>query len=213
MIRLLIADDHMMFREGIKGLLDGFADLQVVAEASNHAEMTACIRNTAIDVAVTDFSMPGRDGIDMITHLRTLRTNLPILVLTMHGEAQLAARALRAGASGFITKDAAAEELVGAIRRLAEGGQYVCPPIAEKLALAYSMQDGEAQPHSKLSNKEYKVFEMLVAGKSGNQIAEELSLSAKTVSTHKTRLLRKMNLSNYSELIRYAIQHNLRNTV
>jgi DNA-binding NarL/FixJ family response regulator len=153
--------------------------------------------------------MPGRDGIEMISHIRGIAPALKILALTMHREEQYAARALRAGCQGYITKDYAAEQLVAAIRRLAAGSSYICPIIAERLAMEFSRNDSEKAPHARLSNREYKVFEMLVGGKSGTQIAGELSLSAKTISTHKARLLRKMNLDNQTALVRYAMDHNL----
>lgn len=212
MCRLIIADDHLMFREGIKGLLADQADFEIVAEAADCSEVIASVIAHPADVLITDFTMPGRDGIEMIAHVRALRSSLRILVLTMHHEPQIAARALRAGANGYITKDSAAEQLVEAIRVLATGGQYIFPAIAQQLALAYSLHDSDEHPHTRLSTREYKVFELLLAGRSGMEIAEELSLSAKTVSTHKVRLFRKMNLQNHADLVRYAIQHNLLQT-
>ena len=209
MIRLLIADDHQMFREGIKLLLAEEPDFSVVAEAANHAEINAAIRSQQIDIAILDLSMPGRDGFEMVTHVKTLHPKLPVLVLTMHMQEQYAIRTLRAGADGYLTKSYAAEQLVAAVRRLAAGGQYVCAIVAERLALGVSRNDANEQPHSRLTNREYKVFEMLVVGKSGSQIALELSLSIKTVSTYKVRLLQKMNMSNQAELIHYAIANNL----
>jgi DNA-binding NarL/FixJ family response regulator len=209
MIRILIADDHLMFRQGIGWLLADEDDFEIVAEASNYAEVIAAVRTQALDLVVLDLSMPGRDGIEMIGHIRTIAPALKILVLTMHHEEQYAARSLRAGCNGYITKDYAGEQLVDAIRRLAEGRGYICPNIAERLAMEFSRPDAEETPHARLSNREYKIFEMLVEGKSGIQIADELSLSAKTVSTHKARLLRKMNLNNQTELVRYAMDHHL----
>ena len=209
MIRILIADDHVMFRQGITWLLTDESDFEIVAEASSYGEVIAAIRATAPDLVVLDLSMPGRDGIEMIGHIRSIASNLKILVLTMHHEEQYAARALRAGCHGYITKDYAAEQLVDAIRRLISGNGYICPNIAERLAMEFSRHDAEETPHARLSNREYKIFEMLVDGKSGIQIAEELSLSAKTVSTHKARLLRKMQLQNQTELVRYAMEHKL----
>lgn len=209
MIRLLVADDHLMFRQGVTWLLRDEDDFQIVAEASTYAEVIAAVRNSDPDLIVLDLSMPGRDGIEMIGHIRSIAPALKILVLTMHNEEQYAARALRAGCHGYITKDYAAEQLVDAIRRLLSGNGYICPSIAERLAMEFSRQHPEETPHARLSNREYKIFEMLVYGKSGIEIAEELSLSAKTVSTHKARLLRKMNLQNQTELVRYALEHKL----
>lgn len=209
MIRLLVADDHLMFRQGIAWLLAEEKDFEIVAQAANATEVMMAVREKVLDVVVLDLSMPGRDGIEMISHIRSIAPLLKILALTMHNEDQYAARALRAGCQGYITKDYAAEQLVAAIRRLAAGSSYICPIIAERLAMEFSRHDTEKAPHARLSNREYKIFEMLVGGKSGMQIAEELSLSAKTISTHKARLLRKMNLHNQTALVRYAMDHNL----
>ena len=209
MIRLLIADDHLMFREGIKRLLSDEPDLAVAGEAGDYSEVISCIRSHPVDVAILDLSMPGRDGFEMIAHVKALQPKLPILILTMHMEEQYAMRALRAGADGYLTKAYAAEQLVSAVRRLASGGQYLCAMVAERLAIGFSRRDTGEQLHTKLSNREYKVFEMLVAGKSASTIARELSLSIKTVSTHKVRLMSKMNMSNLAELIRYAITYKL----
>jgi DNA-binding NarL/FixJ family response regulator len=209
MIRLLVADDHLMFRQGITWLLADEGDFEVVAQAANSAEVIAAVRDNLLDLVVLDLTMPGRDGVEMISHIRSIAPTLKILALTMHQEEQYAARALRAGCHGYITKDYAAEQLVAAIRRLMAGSSYVCPMIAERLAMEFSRPDPEKAPHARLSNREYKVFEMLVGGMSGIQIASELSLSAKTVSTHKARLLRKMNLSSQTALVRYAMDHHL----
>jgi two-component system invasion response regulator UvrY len=209
MIRILIADDHLMFRQGIGWLLAEEKDLELVAQASHYGEVVAALRSQRIDLVILDLSMPGRDGIEAISHLRQIAPGLRILVLTMHHEEQYAARALRAGCHGYLTKDYAAEQLVEAVRRVAAGGAYVCPSIAERLAMEFSRHDPKEMPHSRLSNREYRVFEMLVDGKSGIEIAAALSLSAKTVSTHKARLLRKMNMHNQSELVRYAVEHDL----
>lgn len=207
MIRLLIADDHMLFRQGLKQLLAGKPDLEVVAEASSCSEVIECLRRQPVDVAVLDLSMHGRDGVELIRHVKALWPQLPVLVLTMHSHEQYAARALKAGASGYVTKDCAAEQVVTAIRRLAQGGEYISPNIAERLALQLARYGEPDLPHASLSDREFKIFEMFVQGKTGTQIAAELSLSKKTVSTHKVRLLKKMNLRNEYELVHYAIGH------
>jgi two-component system invasion response regulator UvrY len=209
MIRLLVADDHVMFREGLKRLLADEPDFDVAVEAANCSEVINGIRDQSLDVAILDLTMPGRDGFEMISHAKALHPKLPILVLTMHAEAQFALRAMRAGADGYLTKDNAAEQVVTAVRRLVSGGKYMCASMAERLALEFSRNDGNEPLHTKLSNREYKVFEMLVSGKGCMQIGRELSLSIKTVSTHKVRLFRKMNMSNQADLIRYAIANNL----
>jgi len=207
MIRLLIADDHTMFRQGLKQLLVEQPDLRVVAEAGNAQEVLEGLHKHSIDVVILDLSMPGRDGIELIQHVKNMRPTLPLLVLTMHDHEQYASKALKAGASGYITKDCAAEQVVIAVRRLAQGGEYISPGIAEKLAFQLTRQGVSTQPHTSLSDREFKIFEMFVLGKTGTQIAAELSLSKKTVSTHKVRLLKKMNLRNEFELVHYAIEH------
>jgi len=207
MIRLLIADDHTMFRQGLKHLLAEQADLRVVAEAANAQEVLECLHKHPVDVAIMDLSMPGRDGIELIQHIKGIWPSLPVLVLTMHGHEQYASKALKANAAGYITKDCAAEQVVIAVRRLSQGGQYISPGIAERLALQLTRNNVAAKPHTSLSNREFKIFEMFAQGKNGTQIAAELSLSKKTVSTHKIRLLKKMNLRNEFELMHYAIEH------
>ncbi len=209
MIRLLLADDHRMFREGLRRLLSDQPDLEVVAEASTSSEAIEAIRVNEIDVAVVDLSMPGRCGPELIGHAKSLRPEMRILVMTMHDEEPHVTQALRAGADGYATKEIAAVEMNSAIRRLHAGGRYLSPAVAECLALGVAMNTRGDHRHSKLSDREYRIFEMLVAGKRGWEIATELSLSEKTVSTHKVNVLKKMNLANRTELIRYAIREQL----
>jgi DNA-binding NarL/FixJ family response regulator len=209
MIRLLIADDHHLFRQGLKRLLADHTDMKVVAEAADGDQVIEAVRAQAIDVAVLDLSMPGRDGLDMIAQVKVLKPALHVLVLTMHGEESYVLRALRAGADGYMTKENAAEEMVEVVRRLAAGGKYVGPGIAERVAWRLAHYDRCEQPHTTLSARELKVFQMLVAGKRGAEIAQELSLSEKTVSTHKAHVLKKMNMTNSTELVLYAVKHQL----
>lgn len=209
MFRLLVADDHRMFREGVVRLLADDPQLTVAAEAATCAEALEAVRTQSIDLALIDLNMPGRGGPDLIAHLKSVDARLRILVVTMHGEETHVTHAMRAGADGYLTKEHAAEELLRAIRRVARGERYVCASVAERLALGIVAGDANEQPHSLLSEREYKVFEMLVAGKRGHEIADELSLSQKTVSTHKSHVLRKMNASNRTELVLYAIKHRL----
>lgn len=209
MIRLLAADDHQIFRQGLKRLLSDHDDLRLVAEAANCAEVIDALRVQEVDVAILDFSMPGRDGAELVSHAKSLRPEMSILVMTMHGEEPFVSQALRAGADGYITKENAAEELIHAIRRLASGGRYVCPAVAEQLARGISTPEQGELRHTRLSGREYKIFEMLVAGKRGWEIAQELSLSEKTVSTHKAHVLQKMNVTNRTELLLYAVKHQL----
>ena len=209
MIRLLLADDHRMFREGLSRLLSDQPDLEVVAEAASSSEAAEAVRLHEIDVAIFDLSMPGRCGPALISHAKSLRPEMRVLVLTMHAEEPHVTQSLRAGADGYATKEIGAAEIVAAIRRLRAGGRYVCPEVAERLALGIATNPHGDQRHARLSDREYRVFEMLVAGKRGWEIASELSVSEKTVSTHKINVLRKMNLANRTELIRYAIREQL----
>jgi DNA-binding NarL/FixJ family response regulator len=207
-IQVLLADDHAIVRAGLKELLEDTGDIRVAAEATNGQEVMAQIRARDFDVAVLDMTMPGRSGIELIKQVKDEKPKLRVLVLTMHSEAQYAVRALKAGASGYLTKDAAAEQLVAAIRRIAAGGAYVTPETAERLALAAAPRS-EAAPHTLLSDREFQVLQMIAGGRTVGEIARRLALSVKTVSTHKSRILQKLGLSNQAELIRYALEHKL----
>ena len=208
MIRVLLADDHAIVRAGLKEILAGTGDITVAAEATNGQEVMARIRGQDYDVAVLDMSMPGRSGIELIKQVKDEKPKLRVLVLTMHSEEQYAVRALKAGASGYLTKDSAAEQLVAAIRKIAAGGAYVSPETAERLVLDASPR-AEAAPHTLLSDREFQVLQLIAGGQSVSEIARRLALSVKTVSTHKTRILQKMGLANQAELIRYALEHKL----
>jgi DNA-binding NarL/FixJ family response regulator len=209
MIRLLIADDHLLFRQGLRRLLEDEADLEVVAEAANCVAVVDAVRNHRVDVAVLDLTMPGRSGADMIRQVKAVSPHVCILVLTMHSEEAIVMAALKAGANGYMTKEDAADELVSVIHKLAHGGRYVCQQVAESIAFGMSCPDGDKPLHSRLSARELRILEMLTAGKRGSEIANELSLSEKTVSTHKANLLRKLNLHNSAELVVYAVNHGL----
>jgi DNA-binding NarL/FixJ family response regulator len=207
-IQVLLADDHAIVRAGLKELLEDTGDITVAGEATNGLEVMAQIRARDFDVAVLDMTMPGRSGIELIKLVKDEKPKLRILVLTMHSEEQYAVRALKAGASGYLTKEAAADQLVAAIRRIAGGGAYVSPETAERLVLDTGPH-AVAAPHTLLSDREFQVLQMIAGGRSVGEIAKRLSLSVKTVSTHKTRILQKMGLSNQAELIRYALEHKL----
>jgi two-component system invasion response regulator UvrY len=209
MIRLLIADDHQIFRQGLTRLLADHDDLVVTAQAANYAEVIDALRAGPIDVAILDLSMPGRGGVELIGHAKSLQPVMRILVMTMHDEEPYVTQALRAGADGYMTKENAAEELNLVIHRLFSGGRYVCSSVAERLALGIALRDNSENRHERLSDREYKIFELLVVGKRNWEIAQELSLSEKTVSTHKVNILRKMNVTNRTELVRYAIRNQL----
>lgn len=208
MIRVLLADDHAIVRAGLKEILADTGDIEVAAEANNGQEVMAQVRARDFDVAVLDMSMPGRSGIELIKQVKDEKPKLRILILTMHSENQYAVRALKAGASGFLTKEAAADQLVAAIRKIAGGGAYVSPETAERLVLDAAPR-AEAAPHTLLSDREFQVLQMIAGGRTVGEIAKKLSLSVKTVSTHKTRILNKMGLANQAELIRYALEHKL----
>jgi DNA-binding NarL/FixJ family response regulator len=205
-IRVLLADDHGLVREGLRGILAKAADIEVAAEAATGDEVLARVKETDFDVALLDLSMPGLSGLALIKRLKLEKPKLRILVLSMHGESQYAARALKAGASGYLTKDSAAAQLLGAIRKIAAGGVQISEAAAAQLIHA----GGAAEtPHSALSDREYEVLRQIVAGRSVTEIADALSLSVKTVSTHKARILQKLDLAGTAELVRYAIEHGL----
>ena len=206
MIRILLADDHSLMRDGLRGILAKAPDIDVAAEASNGDEVLARVKSEEFDLAVLDLSMPGLAGISLIKRLKIEKPKLRILVLSMHGESQYAARALKAGASGYLTKDSAAPQLIGAIRKIAAGGVHISEAAAAQLIGGNS---ADAAPHSVLSDREYEVLRHIVAGRSVTDIADQLNLSVKTVSTHKARILQKLNLSGTAELVRYALEHKL----
>ena len=208
MTRILIADDHTLVREGLKQILSATPELEVVAEAMDGDQALAHVRSTEFDLALLDMSMPGLSGIDLIKRLKLERPKLRILVLSMHGEQQYAVRAFKAGASGYLTKDSASDQLVAAIRKIAAGGVYISATAAEQLAMGAMDAPGEL-PHRSLSDREFEVFRLLVAGTSITDIADGLHLSVKTVSTHKTRILQKMNMASTAELVRYAVENKL----
>ena len=208
MIRIVLADDHTIVREGLKQLLAGAPEFSVIAEARDGSEVLKRVREHDFEVLLLDMSMPGTSGIDLIKQVHAEKPKLRILVLSMHEEQQYAVRALKAGAAGYITKDSASARLVEAIRKVAGGGAVISPAVAEQFALA-AMPQNEALPHTALSDREFQVFEMLASGESVSAIAERLNLSVKTVSTHKAHVMQKMNLANQSELVRYALNHRL----
>ena len=208
MIRLVIADDHAIVREGLKRIVGESPDLEVVAEAADGNEVIRIVRETDFDVLVTDLSMPGRSGMELIKLVKAEKPKLRVLVLSMHQESQYAVRAIKSGASGYLTKESAPAQLEQAIRKIAAGGAYITAEVAEQLALG-AMPGSEAAPHEALSDREFEVFRMLVAGTAVTDIAAKLNLSVKTVSTHKSNLMHKLGLSNQSELVKYALKHGL----
>ena len=207
-IEILIADDHAIIRDGLKQIFTDTDDIIVAGEAGNGHETLAKVRLREWDVLLLDMTMPGKNGLDLIRQIKSEKPALPILVLSMHGEEQYALRALRAGASGYLTKESDSELLIAVIRKVAGGGVYVSAELAEQMARE-RMPKSEQPPHTLLSEREYQVFLMIVAGQGLTQIADLLSLSVKTVSTHKTRILQKMSMTNQAELVCYAITHKL----
>lgn len=207
-IAVLLADDHAIIRDGLKQILADTADLFVAGEAANGLEVMHKVREREWGVLVLDISMPGRNGLELIHMIREEKPELPILVLSMHHEEQYAVRALKAGAQGYLTKESDADLLVAAIRRVAKGGVFISDKVAELMVRGIRPSE-KLLPHNLLSDREYQVFNMLVMGRGLSEIGAELSLSVKTISTHKTRILQKMNLANSAELVRYAVAHGL----
>jgi len=208
MTRVVIADDHAIVREGLKRILEGQEGIELAGEATNGHEALDRVRAGGFDILLLDLSMPGKSGIELIKQVKDESPKLRVLVLTMHEEDQYAVRAIRAGASGYLTKESAPSQLVSAIRRLADGRLYISPNVAEQLALDVQPHGDEA-PHRHLSDREFEVFQLLVNGRSVSEIAAQLHLSVKTVSTHKTRILQKMSAGSVADLVRYAIHHRL----
>jgi two-component system invasion response regulator UvrY len=208
MIRVLIADDHAIVRQGLKQILSETDDLVIAGEAEDGSEALMLARQTAWDVFLLDVSMPNRNGIDTLKQLRKEFPRLPVLILSMHPEEQYAVRALKAGASGYLTKQSAPEQLVNAIRQVANGKKYVSPSVALQLAEAIS-DNSEKKPHERITDREYQVLTLIASGKTLTQVADALNLGVATVSTYRARLLEKMGLRSTAELIRYGLEHGL----
>jgi len=208
MLRILIADDHPIVRQGLGQLIAKTADMVVADEASNGLEVLDKARGSHYDVVLLDISMPGLHGLDVIRQLKKEIPELPVLILSMHSEEQYAVRALRAGASGYLTKQSAPDELLAAIRKVSVGGRYVSSSLAEKLASNLEIGAGRL-PHETLSNREYQVMLMIAAGKTVAEIAELLSLSVQTISTYRSRIMQKMQMKNNVELANYVIRNQL----
>lgn len=205
--RVLIADDHALMREGLKQLFSFVDDIEVVAEAASGAHVFEILRKTPVDLILLDMTMPGISGATLIHHL-SLQVPAPrVLVLSMHEEPQIARRALEAGAAGYLTKDSDPHTLIGAVRKIARGGQFIDQKLAEQVV--FELSSRSSLPHELLTVREHEIFQLLVRGRAVHEIADELAISNKTVSTHKARLMNKMKCENNAQLVRYALSHGL----
>lgn len=208
MIRIVIADDHAIMRDGLRQIFALEADIELVAEAVNGSEVLALLSRAEFDILLLDINMPGISGADLIARAKLHKPNLPILVLSMHNDARIASRMLKAGASGYITKDCESDDLLAAIRKVKADGKYIMPAIAEGI-LFDNRTTFHGLPHHRLSGRELEIMRLLIAGQGVNEIAAKLAISNKTVSTHKTRLMEKLNQTSVAELMRYAMEHDL----
>ncbi len=207
-MRVLIADDHPVVRQGLRQMLAQEPDLTVVAEARNGQEALELSKRIAWDVAVLDYNMPGKTGLDLLKELHQRYPGRPVLILSMYPEDRYALRALKAGAAGYLTKESAPEELIRAVRKVAGGGRYITAELGEKLALELEGKRG-GLAHEALSDREYQILWMIASGKTGREIAQDLFLSPNTVSSYRTRILRKMKMKTNAELMHYAFKHQL----
>lgn len=208
MTRILIVDDHAIVRAGVRQTLALCVDFEVVAEAADGWDALKSVRERPCELVLLDMSLPGPSGVELIRRIRQERSDLPILAFTMHSEVQLATKAMKAGASGYVTKGCDPETLIMAIKKIAAGGKYIEPSLAEEMFLGFSLS-GDKQSHELLSQRETQIFLKLASGNTINEIALELSLSTKTVSSHKARLMQKLKVENNAQMIRYAMQHGL----
>lgn len=208
MIQVVLADDHAIIRDGLKQIISFVSDMSVAGEAENGDEVLKNVRNLRFDVLVLDMSMPGKSGIALIQQVKAIKPELPILVLSMHQQSQYAVQAIRAGASGYITKNAASTQLIEGIKKVASGGTFVSPLVADKLIKQMHRPDTDL-PHTKLTPREFQIFQMLVEGHTVNDISRTLTLSNKTISTHKANILQKMEIPTTASLVYYALKHGL----
>jgi len=208
MIKILVADDHAVVREGLKQIVRETSDMEVTGEAADGREVLRLIREDDWDVVLLDIAMPGRSGLDILKELKAEKPRLPVLMLSMYPEEQYAVRALKAGASGYLTKESVPDELISAIRKVSAGGKYVSSSLAEKLV--YDLEaDAERPVHETLSDREYQVMCMIARGETLKDIADKLFLSIKTISTYRSRILEKMRMKNNAEIMHYAIKYHL----
>lgn len=207
-IKILVVDDHSIVREGLKQILADSADMVVAGEASTAQEVLQKVRVGGYDMIIMDISLPDRNGLEALEQVKLINPKIPVLILSMHAEEQYATRAFKAGASGYLTKESASDQLIAAIHKVAQGGKYVSPSLAEKLVFEL-VKDSQKPLHEILSDREMQVLCLLASGKTLTEVSQSLCLSVKTVSTHRARILEKMGMRNNAELIRYAIQNKL----
>jgi DNA-binding NarL/FixJ family response regulator len=208
MIRILIADDHVIVRQGLRQIVTADNQMMIAGEAANGNELLDLVRKTQVDVVILDINMPKRSGLETLKELKRDYPSLPVIILSMHPEEQYAVRVLKAGAAGYMNKEAAPDDLVTAIKKVYRGGKYISLQIAELLAV-HIQGDHQNEPHKSLSDRELQVFHSLAAGKTVSQISAELNLSVKTISTYRTRILEKMDMTTNADLTRYAVDYNL----
>lgn len=207
-IKVIIADDHTIVRHGLKQILNSEPGIKVVAEAGDGHGVLHALREDAVDVVVMDITMPGRSGLETLKEIKHQYPDLPVLILSMHPSDQYAVRVLKAGASGYLTKESAPDELVAAIKKVNKGEKYISPPVAELLA-SYIYRGSTEDPHKLLSDREFEVLRLIASGKGATQISEDLNLSVKTVSTYRARIIEKTGLASNAEMTRYAIEHGI----
>jgi two-component system, NarL family, invasion response regulator UvrY len=208
LIQIVIADDHPIVLKGLKEILGDEPDMKIVGEGQNGQNLLDLVQKYACDIVIMDITMPGRGGLDVLRELKQAHPRLPVLILSMHSEDQYGVRALKAGAAGYLTKESAPDRLIGAVRKIAAGGKYITPTLAEKLA--FDLERGsDRTPHEGLSDREYQVMTLIASGKTVGDIAGELNLSVKTISTYRTRILEKMKMKSNAELTYYAIKNDL----
>ena len=207
-MKVLFVDDHAIFRRGLTQIIGDSFDKVEIGEAGMASEAMRLVRDGNWDLAVLDISLPDRSGIELLKQIKTEKPKLPVLMLSMYAEDQYAVRAMRAGAAGYLTKESAPDELAAAVRKVAGGGRYITASLAERLAMALD-DNTDRPPHESLSDREYQVLSLIASGKTASEIAEELKLSVKTISTYRTRILEKMGMKHNAELTHYAIKNEL----
>ena len=208
MIKIVIADDHEIVRAGLKQIIADEEDMEVAGESNSGEKLIELIKKNEYDVVLLDLKMSGMNGIEVMKHIKTIKPSIPVIVLSMHAEDQYAVRTIKAGASGYITKETAGDNLIAAVKKVVAGGKYISPTLAETLADSIA-GGGSELPHEQLTDREFQVLCMIASGKTVSEIGAELFLSVKTISTYRQRILEKMSMKNNSELTHYVIKNNI----